>query len=98
MERIAKDELMHRVDEVLFYVWDPIGVKDAPEARAEYRSYVPQLLELLHSDRSEDEIAGVLDQITTQQMGLGQNHKHSLEIAALLKHHRKAISDATIET
>ena len=93
MERIAKDELMHRVDEVLFYIWDPIGVKDAPEARAEYRSYVPRILEMLQSDRPDDDIADVLDQITTQQMGLRRNHEHSLEIAAILKHHKTAIDE-----
>lgn len=34
-------ELYQRVDEVLHYVWDPIGVSDAPEARDEYFSYLP---------------------------------------------------------
>lgn len=93
MERIAEDELMHRVDEVLFYIWDPIGVRDVPEARAEYRSYVPRILEMLQSDRAADDVADALDQITTEQMGLGSDRKHSLEIAAILKHHKTAIDE-----
>jgi len=37
-------ELEQRVDEVLFYVWDPIGVSDTPAARGEYSSYTMTVL------------------------------------------------------
>lgn len=37
-------ELDKRIDEVLFYVWDPIGVSDIPEARGEYSSYTMTIL------------------------------------------------------
>lgn len=40
-------ELSRRVDEVLYYIWDPIGVSEEPFARAEYESYVPKVLELV---------------------------------------------------
>lgn len=33
-------ELYRRVDEVLFYVWDPIGVANSPAARDEYYGYL----------------------------------------------------------
>ena len=37
-------ELERRIDEVLFYVWDPIGVSDTPAARGEYSSYTMTIL------------------------------------------------------
>ena len=40
-------ELYRRVDEVLHYLWDPIGVAGAPEARDEYYSYLPHVFSLL---------------------------------------------------
>ena len=33
------EELYRRVDEVLHYLWDPIGVAGIPEARDEYYGY-----------------------------------------------------------
>jgi hypothetical protein len=36
-----QDELYRRTDEVLHYIWDPIGVAGVPEARDEYDSYLP---------------------------------------------------------
>ncbi len=42
-----ENELYQRVDEVLHYLWDPIGVSDVPGARDEYHSYVPQVFSLL---------------------------------------------------
>jgi hypothetical protein len=33
---INQSELFRRIDEILFYVWDPIGVNDSPYARDEY--------------------------------------------------------------
>ena len=36
-------ELFSRVDEVVHYVWDPIGVAQEPWARDEYNSYLSQI-------------------------------------------------------
>ena len=36
-----QSELERRVSEVLFYVWDPIGVNGMPACRSEYDDYVP---------------------------------------------------------
>lgn len=36
----ARSEMEIRVSEVLFYVWDPIGVKGMPSCRDEYDDYV----------------------------------------------------------
>jgi hypothetical protein len=67
-------ELYQRLDEVVHYLWDPIGASGAPEARDEYYSYLPKLLELLKRGSNENEIADYLGSITSDRMGLGTNH------------------------
>lgn len=42
-------ELWRRCDEVLHYVWDPIGVAAVPAARDEYDSYLPDVFRLVSS-------------------------------------------------
>ena len=46
-------ELYKRCDEVLHYVWDPIGISDVPEARDEYESYLPTVWRLVITLRRE---------------------------------------------
>lgn len=56
MDREPSPALIARVDSVLWEVWDPIGVNDAPEARDEYTSYAPDVAHLLRSGASDAEI------------------------------------------
>ncbi len=46
--------IAQKIDEILWFDWDPIGVNDYPEARDEYRSYVPEIydLKILGADRA----------------------------------------------
>lgn len=38
-----QNELHKRIDEVLYYLWDPIGISDEPCVRGEYSSYVSSI-------------------------------------------------------
>ena len=87
------DELLRRVDEVLFYVWDPIGVAGEPFARAEYDSYVPKVLELLVGTDFPQPITDYLASIVTDKMGFSPNLKHCEHTAELLLKHKKAIME-----
>jgi hypothetical protein len=71
-------------NEVLHYVWDPIGVAGSPHARDEYDSYVPGVVSLLLSDASASKIAKHLTQISTVSMGLSASPKKDLEAAEML--------------
>jgi len=71
-------ELHMRVNEVLHYIWDPIGVRGEPRARDEYDSYVPEIYSLLQGGAAAEQIAAHLDEIATERMGLNSNIKHSL--------------------
>jgi hypothetical protein len=78
-------KLLRRIDEILYYVWDPIGVSSAPATRDEYEGYVPHVLKLLLGNSSADSIANHLNSIATQNMGLGQqDNEHSFVVAELL--------------
>ena len=78
-------ELLARVNEVLFYIWDPIGVVAfGPSARDEYDSYALQVFGLLKSKSAAEEIANFLNKITVDRMGLNSNIKHDTETAVLL--------------
>jgi hypothetical protein len=77
-------ELHIRVNEVLHYIWDPIGVRGEPMARDEYDSYVPQVYALLQSGATAEQIAGHLDKIATERIGLNSNTEHSLLTAQKL--------------
>jgi hypothetical protein len=56
-------ELYRRVDEVLHYIWDPIGVCGIPEARDEYNSYLPQVFSMLKANAPEQELINFLELI-----------------------------------
>ncbi|HTL98865.1 MAG TPA: hypothetical protein VL181_08675, partial [Holophagaceae bacterium] len=64
-----KDNALYKaVDEVLHYIWDPIGVSGTPEARDEYHGYLPEAFGLLKRSASSETIAGHLLEITTDRM------------------------------
>lgn len=85
-------ELERRIDEVLFYVWDPIGVSDIPAARGEYSSYTMTILKyVLEEDLKK--IASQLSEIELNSMGLTTNEVKNLEIAELLVNFKYAVEE-----
>jgi hypothetical protein len=87
-------ELYQRVDEVLHYLWDPIGVSDVPEALDEYHSYLPHVFSLLIRRVSAQEIADFLDHTATQTMGLSdteQGRERSKQVVGILEKWRAVI-------
>lgn len=77
-------ELLRRIDEVLHYLWDPIGVAGVPQARDEYESYVPQIFRLLKTTVGGKEVAEYLGWLSTEHMGLEANRAHDAEVVGLL--------------
>jgi hypothetical protein len=93
-------ELYRRVDEVLHYLWDPIGVSGAPEARDEYRGYLQHVFSLLVNGAPEAEIIDFLVKTVTETMGLSSTQlaaNRAREIASLLTKHRDFIHKRNIE-
>lgn len=60
-------ELSQVVDEVLHYVWDPIGgVSRAPEARDEYTAYALQVLKMLQEGADVGTLADYLGLVISE--------------------------------
>lgn len=79
------EELYRRIDEVLHYIWDPIGVRGMPEARDEYTSYIPQVFSMLKANSSEEKLTELLELISVDRMGLEANPKRASEVVTMLK-------------
>ena len=73
------NELLTRIDEVLHYLWDPIGVSDMPAARDEYSSYASVVFGMLKRDESAEEISRYLREIRVVNMGIGRLDDRSNE-------------------
>ena len=87
----SEKELYRRVDEILFYVWDPIGIYDIPMARDEYQSYLPKVFKLLLNDSKDHEISSYLNKVESDSMGLSEKSKKSLDVARLLIETKEAL-------
>jgi hypothetical protein len=61
--------------QVLMEEWDPIHVRDFPEAQDEYDSYLGPIAERLRSGSSPEDLAAYLDFVTEERMGLGNPKK-----------------------
>jgi hypothetical protein len=78
------NELLRRIDEVLHYVWDPIGVADVPQARDEYAGYVPHVFQLLKGTEDGKDVADYLLWSSTEHMGTGPDPGRDAEVVDVL--------------
>lgn len=79
---LNQSELYKRIDEILYYEWDPIGVSNTSEARDEYHSYLPRVFAYAMEVVSPDTLAAYLEHIVTTSMGLGSQPEFSRKIAS----------------
>lgn len=77
----SKDLLLYKkIDDILWYDWDPIGINDlAP--RDEYQDYVPEIFRLLKANAGRQEIANRLYKLETGNMGMSGTFEKCLTIA-----------------
>ena len=85
-------ELYRATDEVLHYIWDPIGVATAPNARDEYWGYLPQVFRMLLNDEPDVKIIEYLVTIETEKMGLNSNKKKAEEVVEILNDYKEKIN------
>lgn len=83
-QRSRDQELYARIDEVIHFIWDPIGVAGVPEARDEYDSYLPQVFRLLRDNAGEERIASYLISVATSDMGTVADSERAREAASVL--------------
>ena len=90
-------ELSQRVDEVLHYVWDPLGVSETPEARDEYHSYVPQVVSLLVRHATADQLVELLAEIHGRRMdvcSLDRARERARGVVPLLEKWRDVLEES----
>ena len=63
--------------------WDPIGVKDTPQAADEYDNYIDGVRELLRHRAADGELSEYLIRIETERMGLSDASGEPLLPSAL---------------
>jgi hypothetical protein len=76
---------LHDIRAVLLSSWDPIGIRDEPEAQDEYDDYVPAVLGLLSEGVEVDVIAEHLTRIETDRMCLPPNPERARGVATKLR-------------
>jgi hypothetical protein len=91
MRKLKSDELEQRIDEVLFYIWDPIGISPEPNARGEYRSYVRKISEMLRNGRDAYKISSYLCELESGMLSMPADEGRALTVANLLLGHLEAI-------
>ena len=92
----ANLKLYRVTDEVLHYLWDPIGVAGDPEARDEYNGYLGMVFRLVKEGSSESVIAQNLDEARTEKMGLQSDIRKCLRIASILIRWRQFIEKPNV--
>ena len=91
MIEFDNEKLSKRIDEVLYYVWDPIGVSDEPYARREYVGYIKGIRDLLDQGDDIASISSHLASIVSSSMCLSPDKKKCDYTAELLLRHKRAI-------
>lgn len=84
-------KLYRQTDEVLHYMWDPIGVRGIAQTRDEYHSYLAKVFSMLIEDVESKVIAEYLENIDSKSMGLNPDKENALHIAQTLLGMREAI-------
>ena len=86
-------ELYQRIDEVMHYLWDPIGVSGVPQARDEYDNYLVHLLGMLLRYEDQQSISAYLNKVEGEYMGLTPNKDKADEVADVLIRWRDALKE-----
>ncbi len=99
-DSLENTELYRRTDEVLHYVWDPIGISGDADARDEYYSYLPRVFSMLKDGCSKNTIFQYLREIEQNHMGLtsqGESEMLRTKAVNLLLDYRAQLVSNTAE-
>lgn len=77
-------DLFERVRQILMHDWDPIGIRDVPQAQDEYDRYARQIARMLDAGASTTEIADRLLEIEAGSIGLPGDGERAIMVARRL--------------
>ena len=72
------------VKNILMNEWDPIGIKDNPNAKAEYDQYVLRVVGMLYNGTTQDKLAEYLDAVVSEDLCLKANRTLSSNVSKKL--------------
>lgn len=78
------ESCLTKILQILTYEWDPLQIKDKPNAEEEYEDYAGALCSLLVLQKPFTAITEYLWEVETQVLGLDGNFTHTEEIAKRL--------------
>ena len=78
-------EIQESIRDALMREWDPIGVKDVPEAQDEYDGYVGGVYRLLAAGASVRDVAEHLARIERDSMGVSTSPDQLMSVAAKVR-------------
>jgi len=84
MDSVYIDELRKRINEILLYVWNPIGIEATSKTSHEYETYAGQVLELVLKNAGKEEVSDYLSKVVQEQLGLDPNQEHNDIVAVLV--------------
>ena len=76
--------LHNRIDEILFYKWDPIRVSDSNWPRDEYTLYVNKVLELAVNNTTSQPLAEHLTRLSTEIITCAVSKERTQAVAELI--------------
>jgi predicted polyphosphate/ATP-dependent NAD kinase len=79
------DDLCEKVREVLLREWDPIGIRDVPNARDEYDQYVVPIANKVNARNTTSTIVKLLLEIEVDIMGLKGDDGRARRVAERLR-------------
>lgn len=84
MRKDETEQLIRKIDEILLQFWDPIGVKDAPEAADEYTSYARTIVRMLSEGRDAYAISNYLRELESGWFAVPANEERINEVVKLI--------------
>jgi hypothetical protein len=69
-EKAESTRIRGEIRQVLLEYWDPIGIKDEPNAQDEYDSYLGGIYELLIGGATDEELSNHLWKIIEERLNL----------------------------
>jgi hypothetical protein len=83
MNKQEARRISDEIRQILVKVWDPLGIKDEPQAQDEYDSYIGGVFHLLVKRGSAKEIEDYLSKVIEEQIEININpQKNSTHEAA----------------
>jgi hypothetical protein len=88
----ADNELYRRIDEVIHYLWDPIGISPNPQARDEYLGYLPVIYRHVQAEEL-DTIIEYMQSVVTERMCMSFDKARATQAAEIMLEWKQLIEN-----